>query len=263
MPPLSGLSHEIDWERVAVWLLAVLLVTTSGFVAYFGSPYTAPADEMAEARALSGVSVTETDGSYVLTPTDAADLRATTADTTGIVFYPGARVAPQAYVPVFAPLVANTGITVVVPRLPLNLALLDTNAAGNVLASHPDVDRWYVAGHSLGGVAACRFADANPERVAGLLLFASYCDRDVSDTDLRVLAVTGSADTVLNRDAFRESRVNLPPDNRTVAISGMNHTQFGSYRGQPGDDPAPISYETAHERLRAVLVEFLEAAGSS
>jgi pimeloyl-ACP methyl ester carboxylesterase len=118
------------------------------------------------------------------------------------------------------------------------------------------VDAWYVGGHSLGGVGACRYAHANPDRVAGVVLFASYCDRDVSDAG-RALAVTGSADVILDREAFRANRDRLPADATVVSVEGMNHTQFGSYRSQRGDAPAPLRYETAHERLREILVGFL------
>jgi hypothetical protein len=290
MASLQRLSRWITVERVAAWTLAVLLVAGSVGLWYVATPFHAPSDSLSTVRADADVTVTATDAGYVLAPTQTVGTEATgSASTdplgeTGLVFYPGARVHPDAYVPVLAPLVAASGLTVVIPHPPLNLALLDTGAAGRVietseagpsdrfagdaglfdperpLAAPSTVERWYVGGHSLGGVAACRFADAHSDRVAGVVLFASYCDRDVSDTNLRLLSVTGTTDGVLDRTAYREARDRLPPTTtQTVSLDGVNHTQFGAYRGQRGDRPGTVSYERAHAELRVTLVEFLTA----
>ena len=37
----------------------------------------------------------------------------------------------------------------------------------------------------------------------------------------------------------------------------MNHTEFGSYRGQRGDSPATITYDVAHRRLGDIVVPWL------
>ncbi|KTG28041.1 hypothetical protein AUR66_12400 [Haloferax profundi] len=139
--------------------------------------------------------------------------------------------------------------------MPLNVALLDTDSAERIRAQHPDIQTWFVGGHSLGGVAACQYADSHDVR--GLVLFASYCNVDVSDESFAALTVTGSADTVLNRANYREAATRLPPDTTTREIEGMNHTQFASYRGQRGDSPASLSYDEAHRRLADLLVPWL------
>jgi pimeloyl-ACP methyl ester carboxylesterase len=171
------------------------------------------------------------------------------------VFYPGGRVAPDAYYATFAPVVARTNVTVFIPEMPLNVALLDTDAAESIRTQRPDIQTWFVGGHSLGGVAACQYASAHD--VSGLVLFASYCDVDVRDESFAVLSVTGSADTVLNRENYREAQPRLPPETTREEITGMNHTQFGSYEGQRGDSPARLSYDEAHRRLADVLVPWM------
>ncbi|MFC6756504.1 alpha/beta fold hydrolase [Halomicroarcula sp. GCM10025894] len=120
------------------------------------------------------------------------------------------------------------------------------------------VENWYVGGHSLGGAMACRYAAENPEAIEGVVLYASYCDRDISGTGLAAMSVTGSADTVLDSDSYEENRENLPSD-ATIRELPLNHTQFGSYRGQRGDKPSDRSYATAHDRLANVTVAWFRS----
>jgi pimeloyl-ACP methyl ester carboxylesterase len=55
---------------------------------------------------------------------------------------------------------AERGILCVLLRMPGNLAVLDENAADGVAADYPEIDRWYIGGHSLGGAMAARYAAA-------------------------------------------------------------------------------------------------------
>ncbi len=247
-----------NWERIAVWLLGLLLVAASLGIGYLGTPFTATEEELSAVRADPAVSVSSLGDGYILSPMTDSSAPEGPAGSTAMVFYPGARVHPTAYLPVLAPVVAETGVTIYVPKPPLYLAVFDSNMAAPIIEAHPGVDRWYVGGHSLGGAMACRFAHRNPDGVSGLVLLGSYCDRELSGTDLRVLTVEGGGDTVIDQETADRNRANLP-ENQTVAVtvSGMNHTQFGVYSGQRGDSPASISYEQAHAELQTALVEFL------
>ncbi|SFK75864.1 Alpha/beta hydrolase family protein [Halogranum rubrum] len=241
------------WKRGVVVVVVVLVLASSGVALYFSMPYHG-SSSIQQVVDDPSVTVTTEDGVHVLAPANADS-------TVGVVFYPGARVAPDAYYSTFAPVVRQANVTVFVPEMPLNLALLDADAAGSVRSQHPSIRTWFVGGHSLGGVAACQYADSND--VQGLVLFASYCNDDVSDESFAVLSVTGSADTVLNRESYQKATTRLPPDSTTHEVQGMNHTQFGSYRGQRGDSPAPLSYDEAHRRLGDVLVPWLTSHATS
>lgn len=252
--------RAVGRERIAVWLLAVLLIATSLGVVYVGTPYTATPAEIRAVEDDPGVAVSALDGGYVLEPTEAS---AVEDASMGLVFYPGARVDPSAYLETLAPVVDRTGATVYIPRPALNLAVFDARIADPIIDANPKTTSWYVGGHSLGGAMACRFADRNADRLDGLVLFGSYCDRDLAGSGLRVLSVQGSADTVIDRETAEANREFLPNRAVEITIDGMNHTQFGSYRGQPGDSPATISYEQAHEELGDVLVAFLRGENAS
>ena len=247
--------------RLCVWVGVALLVVAALAVGFLGTPYQGTAESISAVEDDPDVTVDRTNGGYVLQP-------ATTESEVGVVFYPGGRVDPNAYMASLAPLVREANVTVVVPRMGLNLAVVDyglaatgfgTHAADSAMAAHPEIDEWYVGGHSLGGAMACRYTATNPA-IEGLVLYASYCDVDISDRDLAVVSVTGSADGVLNTDAYEATLDNLPASTQLAELDGVNHTQFGSYTGQ--DRPSGTSYETAHSRLNRVVVPWLQAETS-
>lgn len=236
------------FARAAAVTLAMLLVAAAlaGLV-YLETPY--GPEEESDALA-PGVSVVETDAGHVLQGGPV------TEETVGLVFYPGARVAPESYLPVLSVLVAERDVVVVVPEMPLNLAVLDVDAADDAVAANPDVGRWYVGGHSLGGAMACEYAA--DEEVEGLVLLASYCASDLSETELHALSVLGSADGVIDDEREREARTNLPPDTAIVEIEGMNHAQLGAYGPQRGDAEPRIPDREARERVADVLLDWFE-----
>ncbi|MDO4400051.1 MAG: alpha/beta fold hydrolase [Coriobacteriia bacterium] len=167
----------------------------------------------------------------------------------GFVFYPGGKVAAEAYAPLMHQL-AEKGMFCVIAKVPFNLAFFKTDAAAAVIQAYPQVKTWYTGGHSLGGVAACQWAADNPDRVAGLILLGSYTSVDLTGTSLRVLSLYGSNDQVMNRENYVESQALLPADVREVVIEGGNHAQFGNYGTQEGDGEATIT--AAEQQKQAV-----------
>ena len=97
----------------------------------------------------NGVSVTQDSSTITLSP----DSGQPASRATGLVFAPGARVDPRAYVPVLTR-VAQRGHAVVIIKPPFGLALTASATPGSVIDRHPHVRCWAVGGHSLGGVAA-------------------------------------------------------------------------------------------------------------
>ncbi|MCS7477371.1 alpha/beta hydrolase [Umezawaea endophytica] len=185
------------------------------------------------------------------------ELVPTTPVRNGLVFYPGARVDPRAYLRLLDA-VAARGTLVVVVKAPFDFALLTTGAAADVLDAHPEVHDWTVGGHSLGGVAASRFAATGDPRVRGLLLWASYPVDDLSHrTDLAVWSLSGERDGFTTPSDVADSRRLLPPDTRYVQVPGAVHAFFGDYGDQSGDGVPTTSRETAQERIVEASVEAL------
>lgn len=169
--------------------------------------------------------------------------------TAGLIFYPGGKVEYKAYAPLLRAC-AEQGICCALVQMPLNLAVLDADAADGLRQEHPEITTWYIAGHSLGGAMAANYAAGHSEDFSGLILLASYSTKDLTQTNLRVLSIYGSEDGVMNREAYEKNWVNLPTDTTELLLDGGCHAQFGSYGPQDGDGVPAISDE---EQIRQTL----------
>lgn len=234
-------------KRLLVWALAVGVVAATIGLAWAATPLEPRSGSVEAVTDDGNVTVDQQRGGYVISPDREEPA------SVGIVFYPGGHVDPSAYVPVFAPYVAETGVRVYVPKMPLSLAVLDPDRAAAYRTKAPEIRTWYVGGHSLGGTMACRYASNNADQLDGVVLFGSYCDRTLNETGLSTLQVLGSRDGIVTSAEATASDSNLPQNATIVTIDGANHTQFGSYTGQEGDLTANISYDVAHQRIRDVL----------
>ncbi len=85
----------------------------------------------------------------------------------GVIFYQGAKVEAEAY-SYLGEALAKDGHFVVMPKLPLNLAIFGINEVDSVIEQYPEVQKWYVAGHSMGGAMISRYAFQHEEKVDGL-----------------------------------------------------------------------------------------------
>lgn len=175
----------------------------------------------------------------------------------GLVFYPGAKVQPEAYAPLLKRC-ADRGILCVLVRPPLNFALLDVAAADGVAELFPDIHTWVMAGHSLGGVAMAQYVAAHPTSANGLMFLASYPASDLSDFGGWSLSVVGSNDRVLNRAAYEDARANLPQHATELVVEGGNHAYFGDYGAQRGDGEATLTRSEQQAATVEALVSMLD-----
>ena len=178
---------------------------------------------------------------------------------TGLIVYPGARVDARSYAPM-ARSISEKGYLVVVPKMPLNLAVFSPNKAAEIQKAYPNIKTWIIAGHSLGGTMAARFASKNPQSIRGLVLLASYplTASNLQNTDLPVISIYGSNDGLATLDDVRASKENLPGSTKWVEIVGGNHAQFAWYGDQSGDRKAEISRAEQQNRVTFELISFLE-----
>ncbi|GAA1487506.1 alpha/beta hydrolase [Brachybacterium sacelli] len=195
------------------------------------------------------IALAEDSSTLVLQPADGD------ASPTGLVFYPGAKVAPEAYAARLSTLVTDHGMTVVIVKPWLHLALFDRRGLNTFTREAPEVETWMVGGHSLGGVRACQVAPA----VDALVLLGSYCAGDIADSGVPVLSLSGSEDGLSTPDKIAGSRDLLPADATMVEIDGASHASFGDYGPQDGDGAPLISDATTDHEVSAAMAEFLES----
>jgi hypothetical protein len=237
-----------------IQIIAIVLVLAVVGIGFYASDYYRASDE-ALATFASGEVLSER--VTVFRPADMVDGKPVAGEgSVGLIFYPGGKVAVEAYAPLMKSL-AEEGITCVVLEMPLNLAVLDSDAAERIDEILPDVDRWYVGGHSLGGAMAASYAAEHVEEVEGLILLAAYSTKDLTNSGLDVISIYGSEDQVLNRQSYEQNRTNLPDNAVEVIIEGGNHAQFGDYGVQEGDGTAMIEGEEQLNQTKEKIAHFI------
>lgn len=241
---------KINWRIfLAIFIIAVLVVATV-FVFWASDAY--PANEIAlEAmESDSQVFVNAERGVIIFFPAD------NPRPETGFIFYPGGKVDYRAYAPILK-MIANNGYFVAVTPAPLNLAMFDVNAAARIEAGYPEIQNWFVGGHSLGGVAASSYAASHPN-IKGAVLWGSVPANDLLRVNnMPTLLLYGDNDGLISLEMYNNSRDSLPLDATFVVIEGGNHAQFGSYGEQAGDGVATISPQEQWTQTVNATVEFM------
>ena len=244
------------WRLAGRVVLVVLAIAWLAAMVWL-RPFAAVQPALAAMRPDGAVTVTETATSIVLGPTDVTEA----GGGTGVFFQPGARVDARAYAAVLRPLAA-AGHPVVIAKQPLGIAFLALPAFDAARSGHPEVTRWVVGGHSLGGtVAALQADDTDTDGTApavGLLLFASYPAGDVSGSlTAAAESVSASRDGLATPAKIQASRADLPSGATFTVVDGGTHAQFGAYGIQPGDGTATISDDEARRLISAASVGFV------
>lgn len=174
----------------------------------------------------------------------------------GLIFYPGGKVDHAAYEPLLMAC-AERGILCAITEMPLRLAILDTNAAEGIQESFPQINTWYIGGHSLGGSAAAMYLGDHADSFDGLILLGSYSTTDLSQTGLKVLSVYGSEDYVLNVEKYEECKSNLPSHFTENIIEGGCHAYFRVYGNQDGDGTPTISVSEQIIQTANLIADFM------
>lgn len=246
------------WRLAGRVVLVVLAIAWLAAMVWL-RPFAAVQPALAAMRPDGAVTVTETATSIVLAPRAATEA----GGGTGVFFQPGARVDARAYAAVLRPL-AEAGHPVVIAKQPLGIAFLALSAFDAARSARPEVPRWVVGGHSLGGTVAAiqaDAADADPTAPAvGLLLYASYPAGDVrASLTAAVESVSGTRDGLATPTQIEASRADLPTKATFTVIDGASHAQFGAYGAQPGDGIPTIPDEQARTLIARASLRFLDS----
>lgn len=249
-PDILGHVQKKRRQRIFVrvgWSILIIIVLLIGAIVAWSQigVMTAQETPLADAKDNPNITIEDAPEGIVLSPADGES-------EFGLVFVPGAKVDPWAYVAILQG-VAENGTTVVITRPWLNLAFFDLRGLDAFTSAAPGIDSWGTGGHSLGGVRACQLAaDAD-----ALVLFGSYCAIEISDTGLAVLSLAGSEDGLSTPAKIADARHLLPSDAELVEIDGASHASFGDYGPQNGDGTPAISDEEMRTRVTELVGSFL------
>lgn len=247
------LSLKRKQKKLIVWLSSILsgiIVICAACGLYVNDYYRA---ENAAIQTFYGSTVANKevlkDGTVIFSP-----------DTpkAGLIFYPGGKVEHTAYEPLMFSCMQQ-GIACILVEMPLRLAVLDKNAAKGLKEHFPEIENWFIGGHSLGGSMAASYLKKHADEFNGLILLGAYSTADLSQTSLRVLSMYGSEDKVLNEKKYQKYKDNLPQDHKEFIINGGNHAYFGMYGEQDGDGKATLTNEKQIKKAAQKIIDTILA----
>ncbi len=239
-------------KRIGWILCALALALGIGCGVYLADFYSA---EPAALEAMAGtteIAIWRKDNQTCFAPSEAVS---------GFLFYPGGKVEAASYAPLMRAL-AERNIFCVLVEMPFHLAVLDMDAAEGIPEKFPEVQRWYIGGHSLGGSMAASYVSQNADRYEGLVLLAAYSTADLTESGLQVLSLYGDRDEVLNLEKYGQYRENLPESAKEEILPGANHAGFGSYGAQEGDGVSSLPEGEQIAVTAEILAEFFTGGKS-
>jgi hypothetical protein len=165
-PELPTADRKRRRRRIWLWVLLIPLIALAiGALGFTIWAYTPP-DPMPEAlAALQSDELVQVSEDPWLTFTPVGE-----PPTCGFIFYPGGRVDPRSYAPA-ARAIAEAGFTTVITPMPFNLAVFAPDRADDVQAAHPEVGKWAIGGHSLGGAMAANYVFGRPDSAVQTIIF--------------------------------------------------------------------------------------------
>lgn len=182
-----------------------------------------------------------------------------------LIFYPGGFVDPKAYVPM-ARKISENGYKVIIVKLPLRMAFFESqkrellSRSKEVIQSDDKINYWVLSGHSRGGALAAEFVKEEQKYVDSLILIGTSHPKefDLSDLKMGVTKIFASNDGLASEQEVKEYANNLPSHTNWVKIEGGNHSQFGYYSFQIGDNKATIDRDKQQSILVDSIIQVLQ-----
>ncbi len=230
----------------ALGIISALIFILAGIFVWYVGDYYHVTDKDAALADTDTVKVSAADFGYVFDGP---------GEDSALIFYPGAKVEDLAYADLLKRLAAE-GVDCFLVHMPCNLAIFSENKADEVMGAY-SYERWYLAGHSLGGSIAANYAYKNSEKLDGLIFLAAYPTKDLSETDLKILSVYGSEDKVVKMEKIEQGRTLMPGAYDEFCIEGGNHAGFGDYGKQNGDGDASVSGDEQKAQTARRIAEMI------
>ncbi|MET4081530.1 hypothetical protein ABIB40_001479 [Pedobacter sp. UYP30] len=238
-------------KRIGYLILSLLVIGCMAFFAWASFGYDADKKVLSNALKNRDVSIENTDEYISVRPFNYKSNK-------GYIFYPGAKVQPEAYISKLSAIAVSNNIEIFIPKMYMNLAFFGINKAGEIQKQFPKIIHWYIGGHSLGGSMACVYASKNNKTFDGILIFGTYSGTDISKELTKVRSINGEQDGVFPPEKIKKHKGELPNDAQILFVKGMNHADIGNYGFQSGDNPSKLTNNVVTDELVNATKGFFE-----
>lgn len=174
----------------------------------------------------------------------------------GFIIFSGAKADEKAYA-YLAKLLHEAGHTVVIPMPVLHMTATESHGLA-IIESNPKIEKWFLIGHSLGGLPITRIALQQPPKVQGIAYLASYVLTGLEELDISVIRITASNDMTMNKDMMKSSSEHLPDNSFEIELEGANHQGFAAYKALGRDGEATISWKEQQEQSVLLILDFFD-----
>ncbi len=175
------------------------------------------------------------------------------------IFYPGALVDPKAYAPLCRK-IADKGHKSLIIKMPFRFAGYGYKKPIELGLLRDSTKEYILAGHSKGAMTAAQFIYEYPNLIDKLVLIGTTHPRDfdISGSKVQIMKIYGSNDGVATVNAINKNKRLLPPSTKFIEITGGNHSQFGYYGSQLGDNKPGINIVKQQDILCKHILSFIE-----
>jgi hypothetical protein len=177
----------------------------------------------------------------------------------GFIIFAGAKADEKSY-SYIAKLLHDEGHTVVIPKVPFHLSAFGIDHGSTIMEDNPQVEKWILVGHSLGGLPVSRIAAKQPDKLLGIALLATMASRDLSGLDISAIRITAENDRIMSNKMMDSYLGNLPKNSLHIELKGANHQGFAAYNSfMSRDGEATITWQEQNEETVRLILDFFDA----
>jgi len=180
--------------------------------------------------------------------------------TVGVIVYPGAYCDVRGYGPLLRPM-AEAGYLVIGAQMPFYFSIFAPNEADNIRAAFPEIEKWVIVGHSMGGAMAGMYGDNHRDDLAGIVFWDSYppTSNDLSDIEIPVMHIHRARPDGSLPQKFIDNAYLSPESATWVGVPGGIHMYFGAFGEGVYEEEweASISSQAQWEIANAAMLDFL------
>lgn len=226
-------------KKMFLYVIAILMLTIIGSLFYYNKAFP---------EALEIASIMEKDGNDYYFNGDS---------NVGFIIFSGAKADEKAY-SYMAKLLNEAGHTVVIPKVLFHMSATGINHGFEIMESNPEIEKWVLIGHSLGGLPISHIAVKEPDKLHGIAFLASYMITDLSEIDISAIRITASNDKIMNKNRMEEHLDYLPENSISIVLEGANHQGFAACGSLSSDGEATMSWKEQQEQTVRLILDFFD-----